>query len=162
MLLPISGRGDRRAILCDEVVDGCVVVDHTVVDVVGDLVLNYFVLAIEGSHHTGESEIHDCALRGEELADRSCSFDLKLLYITCELQSLDCFKGTSFAILAADVHVLGQNDDALNIGREEHGFEKGLFRALDVGLEDGEQPLIEVAGLLGELVVRLASLGQRR
>ena len=58
--------------------------------------------------------------------------------------------------------MLGQNDDALNIGREKHGFEKGLFRALDVALEDREQPLVEVAGFLGELVVRLASLGQRR
>jgi len=58
--------------------------------------------------------------------------------------------------------VLGQNDYTLNIGWEEHGFEKGLFRALDVGLEDREEPLVEVAGFLGELVVRLASLGQRR
>ena len=87
---------------------------------------------------------------------------MKLLNITCELQSLDCFKGTSFTILAADVHVLGQNDYTLNIGWEEHGFEKSLFRALDVGLEDGKQPLVEVAGFWGELVVRLASLGQRR
>ena len=59
--------------------------------------------------------------------DRSQSLHLELLNITCKLQFLDCFKGTSVAILAADVHVLGQNDDSLNLGREEHGFEKGLF-----------------------------------
>ena len=38
--------------------------------------------------------------------------------------------------------MFGQNDDALDIRREEHGFEKSLFRALDVGLEDREEPLV--------------------
>jgi hypothetical protein len=127
MLLPISGRGDRRAILGDEVVDRGVVVDHPVVDVVCDLVLNDLVLSIEGSHNTGESEIHDGALCGEELANCSSGFNLELLDIPCKLQSLDCFKGTSFAVLATYVHVLAQNDDAMDIRREEHGFEKCLF-----------------------------------
>ena len=85
MVLPISGSGDRRAILCDEVVDGGVVVDHPAVDGVGDLVLNNLVLAIESSHDMGESEIHDGALRGEELANRRSSFNLKLLDIPCKL-----------------------------------------------------------------------------